>query len=531
MANHYNTQSLQNIIDNQRVKCTNETKDTQVISERKEINVVIALFFDGTLNNKYNIELRIALQKNKAAQDAAIRRKRFNYRDFRNYDEIIGTLSKSYFNSFTNIFHLWDLFLEEQGKNVMKIYVEGPGTAEPITNSKGETYSIGDEDSGKGAGFGTGEQGVNGKIKEACKLIISKLRKFNRKTINLNLRVFGFSRGATEARRFVSIVGDLSQKDESLIYVLNNNLPGLKINNIKVDIMGLFDTVSSYGFLNNLNYGVINGIIDDNATELQLSIPSNVEKAVHLVAVNEYREHYALTNIKSAGKRGIEIYLPGAHSDIGGGYIHNENEILYMPSGMPSNLELNNKGSQSFRGFMSFEDLHQKHWITDWAYEKAKKRYLYLWSPKKYSYLKKENETTLKGLTPYRVVNNSYARIPLRIMYNLCSEYIPVANDRVVIYKTGINNYPARTKKNQVMYDSIANLIKVKELLERHANKHESVYRMEKRGFSFKGTNHESAVLLGIRAKYIHLSANLDTVYGIKINAPSENNLRDIYHG
>lgn len=31
MTNHYNTQSLQNIIDNQRVKCTNETKDTQVI--------------------------------------------------------------------------------------------------------------------------------------------------------------------------------------------------------------------------------------------------------------------------------------------------------------------------------------------------------------------------------------------------------------------------------------------------------------------------------------------------------------------
>ena len=112
------------------------------------------------------------MQKKKAAQDAAIRRKRFNYRDFHNYNEIIGNLSKSYFNSFTNIFHLWDLFLEEQGKNVMKIYVEGPGTAEPITNSKGETYSIGDEDSGKGAGFGTGEQGVNGKIKEACKLII-----------------------------------------------------------------------------------------------------------------------------------------------------------------------------------------------------------------------------------------------------------------------------------------------------------------------------------------------------------------------
>ena len=114
--------------------------DSKVVKKKTKstiVNVVIALFFDGTLNNKYNIELRIALQKKKAAQDAAIRRKRFNYRDFHNYNEIIDNLSKSYFNSFTNIFHLWDLFLEEQGKNVMKIYVEGPGTAEPITNSKG----------------------------------------------------------------------------------------------------------------------------------------------------------------------------------------------------------------------------------------------------------------------------------------------------------------------------------------------------------------------------------------------------------
>lgn len=38
--------------------------DSKVVKKKTKstiVNVVIALFFDGTLNNKYNIELRIAL--------------------------------------------------------------------------------------------------------------------------------------------------------------------------------------------------------------------------------------------------------------------------------------------------------------------------------------------------------------------------------------------------------------------------------------------------------------------------------------
>ena len=294
--------------------------------------------------------------------------------------------------------------------------------------------------------------------------------------------------------------------------------------------MGLFDTVSSYGFLYNLNSDFVNSIIKDNVEELKLSIPRSVLKVVHLVAVNEYREHYALTNIKSADSRGIEIYLPGAHSDVGGGYHQTEKEYLYIKSSFPDDKDLESKDSKSFIGWMPFDDLYKNRWINGWSYNTAKKRYLYLYDPEKYSQYKRENEHELKGLIPYRSVDNSFARIPLNIMYNLSSEYIPIAKNEIVTFKTQIKNYKQRTEQNKRMYDNIVYLIKAKALLEGYAYKQKSLYKMEKRGFSFCGNKNERDILAGIRTKYIHLSANGETATGgIKINKPSEDNLRDIH--
>lgn len=518
----------------QKSKCTAESRKQQVKNEARVIDVSIAVFFDGTLNNKYNIEYRIDLQRKLAEQTKKKNSKDFSYFEYSRCKEKLEKLSDSYYNAFTNVFHLWDMFNESD--NVMKIYVEGPGSAEPATDSKGRRVSIGDEDASiKGAGMGTGKQGVNGKVKEACKLISSRLYKYQGTTktkINLTIRAFGFSRGATAARRFVSIINDLSEKEESLSYILQRDLSKLIINKIKVDFMGLFDTVSSYGFLYNLNSDFVNSIIKDNVEELKLSIPRSVLKVVHLVAVNEYREHYALTNIKSADSRGIEIYLPGEHSDVGGGYHQTEKENLYIKSSFPDDKDLESKDSKSFIGWMPFDDLYKNRWINGWSYNTAKKRYLYLYDPEKYSQYKRENEHELKGLIPYRSVDNSFARIPLNIMYNLSSEYIPIAKNEIVTFKTQIKNYKQRTEQNKRMYDNIVYLIKAKALLEGYAYKQKSLYKMEKRGFSFCGNKNERDILAGIRTKYIHLSANGETATGgIKINKPSEDNLRDIHKG
>ena len=162
--------------------------------------------------------------------------------------------------------------------------------------------------------------------------------------------------------------------------------------------MGLFDTVSSYGFFYNLNSGFVNAIIKDNVKELKLSIPPSIPKVVHRVAVNEYREHYALTNIKSADNRGIEIYLPGAHSDVGGGYHQTEKENLYIGPSFPSDKDLEWKYSKSFIGWMTFDDLYKNRWINGWSYNTAKKRYLYLWDKKSIVNTKEKMSTNLKDL-------------------------------------------------------------------------------------------------------------------------------------
>ena len=46
---------------------------------------------------------------------------------------------------------------------------------------------------------------------------------------------------------------------------------------------------------------------------------------MHLCALDEFRSHFAITDIGSAAEtKGPEIFLPGCHSDIGGGYINRE---------------------------------------------------------------------------------------------------------------------------------------------------------------------------------------------------------------
>ena len=66
----------------QKSKCTAESRKQQVKNEARVIDVSIAVFFDGTLNNKYNIEYRIDLQRKLAEQTKK-----------KNSDDVISTVS------------------------------------------------------------------------------------------------------------------------------------------------------------------------------------------------------------------------------------------------------------------------------------------------------------------------------------------------------------------------------------------------------------------------------------------------------
>jgi hypothetical protein len=116
----------------------------------------------------------------------------------------------------------------------------------------------------------------------------------------INMNVYGFSRGSAAARYFVHLV-----KTERDTYA-----PKWKGKNVRVNFVGLFDTVSSYG-----------GNFSNDVSDLHLNFEDGaVQRVVHLVAGDEYRENFASTTIASAGDKGYELTMPGAHSDVGGGY-------------------------------------------------------------------------------------------------------------------------------------------------------------------------------------------------------------------
>ncbi len=105
--------------------------------------------------------------------------------------------------------------------------------------------------------------------------------------------LFGFSRGAALARKFATLLLEADARRE-------------------VAFLGVFDTVAAMG-------GLIGGEVEMEAGALH----DRVRKAVHAVAIDEDRAAFAPTLIPMTPgdeNRVAEIWFPGVHGDIGGGY-------------------------------------------------------------------------------------------------------------------------------------------------------------------------------------------------------------------
>lgn len=109
--------------------------------------------------------------------------------------------------------------------------------------------------------------------------------------------VTGFSRGAALARRFASTINGW-------------------VNNRQIIIEGVFDTVASIG-LPNMNPD--DRPSSDVVFEHGHTLPSNVLKALHLVSLDDKRKAFQPT-LMNKDSRVTEVWFPGAHSDVGGGY-------------------------------------------------------------------------------------------------------------------------------------------------------------------------------------------------------------------
>ncbi len=278
------------------------------------INVNLNLFFDGTQNNKTNTEARLNNSK--------------EYQEESDQED-------SYANDFTNVARGFDA-VDPNAESQITVYIEGIGTED----LKSDSVLV-------GVSMGMGDTGVPAKVAIGCKKAAKSVSdKFRGKDIDyLYVNVYGFSRGAAAARYFLHIASTqakyfhqpfeyegkkklyeiygehqktfkLSLEDTSFIdsygyfgaCLLEK---GLKVKKIIFNFVGIYDTVASYGSYHG-----------NDVSDLKLDSIQKARYVFHLVSDDEYRENFDLSNIDSAGLSGLELTLPGVHSDIGGSYLN-----------------------------------------------------------------------------------------------------------------------------------------------------------------------------------------------------------------
>lgn len=244
------------------------------------------------------------------------------------------------------------------------LYIEGSGANDIATTKGNILYPF--EKNTNGLGFGLGNTGVTALVSKAIKYIYDFLNSIKSKldeNTEYHFYVFGFSRGATCARLFSELTtrnegktlprekefGQETSKVANIYKENNNRIPfmertfinglNIKRGNVKVDFLGIYDTVASIGFLkqkdgwaNTLSWAYrawwwnnYHGNFHyKNAHDYGLYSPHNprVLKTCHICAADEFRENFALVNLgKQMPQNAIEIIIPGCHSDVGGGYV------------------------------------------------------------------------------------------------------------------------------------------------------------------------------------------------------------------
>ena len=205
----------------------------------------------------------------------------------------------------TNVVKLFELYPVKAFQD--RHYEEGIGTK---ANESDSTLDM-------GLAFSFDER-----IRETLVTTVQFFKEYSKMSIGF-LDVFGFSRGAAQARAFVNQV--------NAIYKNNPHYWG----GIKpvIRFVGLFDSVASIGGDGDNNHSEFYANDElDYSVNLNLA-SSSAGFVMHLAAFDEKRDKFPLSSLRTRNKQLLknqqEIELPGVHSDIGGGYGPVETTILY----------------------------------------------------------------------------------------------------------------------------------------------------------------------------------------------------------
>ncbi len=112
--------------------------------------------------------------------------------------------------------------------------------------------------------------------------------------------IFGFSRGAALARRFAAVI----QK---------RYLTSVSADEKLVRFLGVFDTVAAIRRSGLTKMPRTRVVFED------FTISPQVQEALHLVSIDENRKAFRPT-LMNKDPRVEEVWFPGAHSDVGGGF-------------------------------------------------------------------------------------------------------------------------------------------------------------------------------------------------------------------
>lgn len=283
----------------------------------QRITLRIGVFFDGTGNNLFN-----------AATGAACRAEEQGFRQdqarsiARHCEKFMLNADGSYAGAETNIARLFRLYKSDatrvlegdESTATLRIYIEGIGTR------------AGQADSLFSMGTGLGASGVLACVQTFPKAFGDSYDQFKRNNPNVTVEaidfdLFGFSRGAAAARHFAN---EVLKADGGI--AATGLLPCFSWQRAKarLNFIGLFDTVAAIADPLRGDFSPANAVNPG----LNLYLPSGCAlKVVQLAAQHEYRRNFVLTSVAPEHE---EIFLPGAHADIGGGYSAEIQERLLL---------------------------------------------------------------------------------------------------------------------------------------------------------------------------------------------------------
>jgi len=380
--------------------------------EKVQVALRIGVFFDGTGNNASNSAMGQICGAQHAIEAKDIDGSCKPY---------MRDPESSYGNDVSNVKRLSDLYFSNQkaeGEDLKKyaflsIYIEGIGTR------------TGEKDSLITSGTGRGDTGISGCVQKAFRAIKERIDDIHKENpegeiTSLIFDTFGFSRGAAAARHFANEVVrwlgplELILHDHSKAFSRHfNRQYG---NDVDMGFIGLFDTVPSVAGVSNL--GNVRSAI---APGIKLHLDRRYFRSVvQLVARDEYRANFALSRVKPDH---VEITLPGAHSDIGGGYLDEVQECVLVSPMQALEVPFNTDVTQTsiYRDAVQAKSRWlAKGWPAQWLEIVTPEPMVLPQDPQDRLGLRQKR--VYVGLQLKRPMSNRLSRVYLRVMYELAKE-------------------------------------------------------------------------------------------------------------